>query len=256
MRPRAILATALALGLLAPAAHAWPASIMQRLARDARRLLPAALSRLLAEREDKIFEAAAHFPVELQRALAADLERGALRAETLAEMQAHLGRVSELMTEKRVSEALVQLGACYRIPADLADPVLSVGAAGYPPGVTREYYAFVEANLAKIPVVLEDRAALQLKPPALPEYWKGVLQRSKQQSHVIGEELFQRGRLVDHRTLDFRNPAFGVGSLSYSRAVNAIAVTWLALWRGLGGDTTRMPVPIEIRPRIPEQPRE
>jgi hypothetical protein len=61
---------------------------------------------------------------------------------------------------------------------------------------------------------------------------------------------------VDHRTLDYRNPAFAVGSLSYSRAVNAIAVTWLAQWRGMGGDTTRMPVPIEIRPRIPDEPRE
>jgi hypothetical protein len=253
MRPRAILGAALALLLLPPAAHAWPAATMQRLARDARRLLPAALSRLLAEREDKIFEAAAHFPLALQRALATDLERGTLRPQTLLELQAHLERVPELMKEKRVSEALVQLGASYRIAADLADPVLSVGPGGYPPGVAREYYAFVEANLAKIPVVLEDRAALQLKPAALPEYWRGVLQRSRQQSHVIGEELFQKGRLVDHRTLDFRNPAFGVGSLSYSRAVNAIAVTWLAQWRGLGGDTTRMPVPIQIKPSISER---
>jgi len=73
---------------------------------------------------------------------------------------------------------------------------------------------------------------------------------------VIGEELFQGGRVLDHRKLDFRNPAFGVGSLSYSRAVNAIAVTWLAMWRGMGGDISNMPVPIQIRPRIPEQPRE
>jgi hypothetical protein len=256
MRPRAILVTALALGLLAPPAHAWPAGLMERLARDARRLLPAALNRLLAEREDKIFEAGKHFPVELQRALAADLERGGLRPETLLELQAHLERVPELMREKRVSEAIIQLGASYRIPADLADPVLSVGPVCFAPGVVREYYAFVEANLSKIPVVLEDRAALQLAPAALPEYWKGVLQRSRQQSHVIGEELFQRGRVVDHRTLDYRNPAFAVGSLSYSRAVNAIAVTWLAQWRGMGGDTTRMPVPIQIRPRIPDEPRE
>lgn len=254
MRPRAMLAFALASSLASSAAHAWPASLMHCLARDARRLLPSTLNRLLGEREDKIFEAAARFPPALQRALAADLQAGALRPETLERLQAHLQGFSDLMREKRVSEALVYLGATYRVPADLSDPVLAAGPAGYPAGVAREYYAFVEKNLGKIPVVLEDRAALQLSGAELPRYFRGVLERSRAQSHVIGEELFRRGKLVDHRSLDFRNPAFGVGSLSYSRAVNAIAATWLALWRAAGGDTTRMPVPIEIRPRGPEKP--
>jgi len=249
MRPRRILPLAIALSLSCAPAFAWPSSLMRLLARDARRLLPGTLSRLLAEREDKIFEAAGRFPPPLARALAIDLSSGALRPETVKELQAHLQGFSDLMREKRVSEALVHLGATFRVPADLADPALAVGPAGYPAGVTREYYAFVEANLGKFPVVLEDRAALQLGAADLPRYWRGVLERSRGQSHVIGEELFQHGRVVDHRRLDFRNPAFGVGSLSYSRAVNAIAVTWLALWRGTGGDTTRMPVPIEIHPR-------
>lgn len=253
MRPRAILAFALACWLAPSAAHAWPASLMHCMARDARRLLPASLSRLLAEREDKIFEAAARFPPALQQALAGDLQSGTLRPETVKELLAHLQGFSELMREKRVSEALIYLGATYRVAADLSDPVLTAGPAGYPPGVAREYYAFVEKNLAKIPVVLEDRAALQLRGAELPRYWEGVLERSRAQSHVIGAELWKRGRLVDHKQLDFRNPAFGVGSLSYSRAVNAIAATWLALWRGAGGDTTRMPVPIEIRPRGPDK---
>jgi hypothetical protein len=248
-----MLALALPLALVCATAHAWPASLMHSLARDARRLLPGTLSRLLAEREDKIFDAATRFPAPLAQALARDLSAGALRAETLEELQAQLRQFSELMREKHVSEALVHLGASFRIPADLADPVLGVGPAGYPPGVAREYYAFVEANLGKFPVVLEDRAALKLGVSDLPRYWRGVLERSRSQSHVIGEELFQQGRLVDHKRLDFRNPAFAVGSLSYSRAVNAIAVTWLALWRGVNGDTSRMPVPIEIHPRDKEK---
>jgi hypothetical protein len=237
-------------------AFAWPTSLMQRLARDARRLLPNTLNGLLAEREDKVFEAALRFPPALSQALAADLIRGSLRAETVQQLQSHLQGFSDSMREKRVSEALVQLGASFRVPADLADPVLSAGHAGYPPGVVREYYAFVEANLGKIPVVLEDRAALQLKGAELPRYWQSVLERSRAQSHVIRQELFQRGRVVDHRTLDYRNPAFAVGSISYSRAVNAIAATWLALWRDANGDTTRMPTPIPVRPQGPDDSRE
>src|SRR5437870_3668251 len=125
MRPRRTLACALLLLLLVPpAAHAWPASLMHSLARDARRLLPKTLARLLAEREDKIFEAASRFPAPLARALALDLSAGALRAETLDALQAHLGAAGALMKEKKASEALVELGASYRVPADLADPAL------------------------------------------------------------------------------------------------------------------------------------
>lgn len=237
-------------------ASAWPTPLMHRLARDARRLLPNTLQALLAEREDKIFEAAYRFPPELSHTLAADLTRGALRPETVSLLQGHMKGFADAMGEKRIGEALILLGASFRVPADLADPVLSVGEAGYPPGVVREYYAFVEANLGKIPVVLEDRRALQLKSGELPQYWQSVLASSRAQSHVIREELFQKGRLVDHRTLDYRNPAFAVGSISYSRAVNAIAVTWLALWRDANGDTTRMPTPIPVKPSGADNPRE
>ena len=257
MRLGKSLLLACVLALAPHAAHAWPASLMQRLERDARRLLPPTVNRLLGEREDRIFEEARRFPPALAVALARDLSAGSLSRDTLARIEAQVSGFSDLMRERRVGQALVLLGATFRVPADLADPVLSAGPAGYPPGVANEYYAFVERNLGKIPVVLEDRAALQLDKESLPAYWQSVLDRSRTQSQVIPTELFQRGRLVDQRTLDFRNPAFGVASLSYSRAVNAIAATWLALWRHANGDTTRMPVPRAVLPeseRAPFQP--
>jgi hypothetical protein len=65
---------------------------------------------------------------------------------------------------------------------------------------------------------------------------------------VIGDELFKNGRALDHRRIDFRSPVFGVASLSYSRAVTAIAATWLAVWREAHGDTTRLPKPREVVP--------
>jgi hypothetical protein len=66
---------------------------------------------------------------------------------------------------------------------------------------------------------------------------------------VIGAELFTNGRVVDHRRIDYRSPVFGVASLSYSRAVTAIAATWLAVWREARGDLTRTPRALEIHPR-------
>jgi hypothetical protein len=55
--------------------------------------------------------------------------------------------------------------------------------------------------------------------------------------------------VVDHRTIDFRSPVFGVASLAYSRAVTGIAATWLALWREARGDVTRRRPPSTVAPR-------
>src|SRR4029453_5779390 len=109
-------------------------------------------------------------------------------------------------------------------------------------------------NPKKSPVVIEKKGALRLSRKDLPAYWQGVLGRSRTQSPVIRTELFQRGRVIDHRTVDFRNPVFGVASLSYSRAVNAIAATWLAVWGDVRGDVTRMVPPTPVKPRDPRDP--
>lgn len=242
----------LAVGALLPrTAGAWPATLVESLARDARRLVPRSLGILMSEREKEIFEAAQRLPPELTQALAADLVQGELQPATLAVLDAHAAEAVALLRDQKVSEGVVKLGALLRIPADLSDPVLAVGAEGYPAGVTHEYYSFVNLNLKKIPVVLDSKPALRLARRDLPGYWQGLLGRSRSQSGVIRTELFQRGRIVDHRTIDFRNPVFGVASLSYSRAVTAIAATWLAVWRDVRGDVTRMSSPQTLRPRPP-----
>ena len=227
---------------------AWPAEIVESLGRDARRLVPRSLSTLMGEREAEIFAAARAVPPEVTQALARDLALGELRPATLALLDARATQAARLFRERRVSDGVVELGALMRIPADLSDPVLTAGAPGFPPGVTREYYAFLGASLGKIPVVLEEPAALRLQRGELPAYWQGVLGKSRVHSPVIRASLFRDGRLVDHRTLDFRSPVFGVASLAYSRAVTAIAATWLAVWRDVRGDLTRMKPAAEVRP--------
>lgn len=250
MARRTLLAIAV-VAVLAAEAAAWPAALMQSLGRDARRLVPRSLARLMAEREPQIIAEAQRFPPELAQALATDLADGVLRPATVAALEGRASEAVELFGEQRVSEGVIKLGALLRIPADLSDPVLSAGNEGYPSGVVREYYAFVEGSLDKIPVVLDDAAALRLRSRALPAYWQSLLGRSRSQSAVIRTELFQNGRVVDHRTIDYRSPVFGVGSLSYSRAVTAIAATWLALWREANGDLTRIPATREVRPQEP-----
>jgi len=222
---------------------------MECLNRDARRLLPLSLARLLARREPQILEEVRRFPPRLGQALAEDLSAGRLQPDTLAALDTETGEIVLMLKQQRVSEGLVRLGALLRVPADLSDPVLTAGPEGYPAGVTREYYAFVETSLDKIPVVLSDPPALKLSRQQLSRYWQDVLGQSREQAPVIRIEMFQGGRVVDHKSIDYRSPVFGVASLSYSRAVTAIAATWLAVWREARGDLTRMREPRTLVPR-------
>jgi hypothetical protein len=245
---RTLVATAL-LSVLAVDVFAWPATITQSLIRDARRLVPRSLGLLLLEREDQVVAEAQRFPPELYQAVATDLSTGTLQPETLAALDAHAREAVDLLRQRRINEGIVRLGALLRIPADLSDPVLSAGPEGYAPGVVREYYAFVEGNLDKIPVVLDDPEALKMESRRLAVYWQGLVVRSRAQSGLIGSELFQRGRVVSHTSLDWHSPVFSVASLSYSRAVTAIAATWIALWRDVRGDVTRQPQPVILAPK-------
>ena len=232
---------------------AWPAETMAALSRDARKLLPRSLNRLLGERESEVLDETRRFPPELSRALAQDLPTGRLRPETIQGLEALAEDALRLLRQGQASEGLVRLGGLLRIAADLSDPVLAVGPEGWPAGVTREYYALFAANLGKMPVVLDDPKALELTREQLPGLWQSLVDRSRPQVPVIREELFVNGRVVDHRRLDYRSPAWAVSSLAYSRAVTGAAATWLAVWREAHGDTTHTPRAREVRPE-PDRP--
>jgi hypothetical protein len=225
---------------------------MTALSRDARKLLPRSLGRLLGEREPEVLEELQRFPPDLSRALARDLPGGRLQPETVAALEAQADRVIGLLKEGQVSQGLVRLGGLLRIPADLSDPVLAVGPEGWPPGLTREYYSLFAANLGRMPVVLDDAESLKLDRKDLPALWQSLLERTRPQVPVIRAELFRDGRVVDHRRLDYRSPAWAVSSLAYSRAVTGAAATWLAVWRAARGDATRTPRARVVRPEEPK----
>ena len=100
---------------------------MTPLSRDARKLLPRSLSRLLGEREPQVLEELRRFPPDVSRALAQDLPSGTLRPETVAALEAQVGRAVELLRGGQVSDGIVRWGGLLRIAADLSDPVLAVG---------------------------------------------------------------------------------------------------------------------------------
>jgi len=226
-------------------ARAWPPALEQALFRDAQRLLPAPLARLLQAREETVLEAARSLDLE---SLTGELQAGRLEPHTLSAADAQMGQAVALMQQRRVGAGLVQLGALLRIAADVSDPALAASQGQLPPEVMSEYYAFIEANLDKIPVVLDDPHALRLRREELGDYWQSLLTRSRDDAGVIRTELFWGGRVVRHQTLDYHSPVFGVGSLAYSRAVTGIAATWLAGWRTVRGDLSGVREPHTLTP--------
>jgi hypothetical protein len=245
---RRTLVVLLAACLLAGEAHAWPESLFRPLLRDARRMVPRSLSGLIMEREEEVLEAIRRFPPELTQAMARDLSAGALHPDTITALDGQAALALEAFKARRVSEGVVVLAATMRVPMDLSDPALTIGPAGYPAGVVREYYAFLEANLSKIPVVLADEKALKLRRGDLPAYWRALLAGSRRQSEVLAGEMIRQGQVVSHRLIDFRSPVFAVASLSYSRATTAIAATWIAIWQDARGDLTRPAKPKLVVP--------
>jgi hypothetical protein len=249
------LAAAVALlGALATPAAAWPPELESSLYRDAQRLLPRSLAILLHDRERAVLEAAHESRPELT-GWSTELTSGRISPETAGHFDAQLKDAAALMFKRQMSAGLIRMGALFRVAADVSDPVLCGGADRYPPGVVREYYSFIAGNLDKIPVVLDDPAALKLGREQLPGYWQGLLARSREDSPVILTELFINGRVVNHAAIDYRSPVFGVGSLAYSRAVNSVAATWLAGWRGVRGDLTQMRRPRIVEPRDSSPPQ-
>ncbi len=243
-RLRMCLRLALLISLLTASASpllAWPAALEESLYRDAQRLLPRSLALLLHDRERAVLAASRASSPEMT-GLKSEIAAGRLSPPTLLAIDTQLRDVATLMQRREFSAGLLRLGTLLRVAADVSDPVLA-SAEPVAPEVAVEYYAFVQAHLDKIPVVLNDRRALGLRREELPEYWQSLLVRSREDAPVLSTELFAGGRIVRHETLDYRSPVFGVGSLAYSRAVNGIAATWLAGWRSVRGDMGQMREP-------------
>lgn len=234
-------------GATARPACAWSPTLEHALFLDAQRMLPRSLALLMRDRERAVFDAAQRPPQGLA-AFRTELASGSLGVPTVGFFDAELRGAADMMTRKQLGAGLVRMGAVFRLVADVSDPVLASPSGELPPEVVAQYYAFLESNLAKIPVVLADENSLHLRRDELPAYWQSLLERSRDDGPVIRTEMYVDGRVTRHEALDYRSPVFGVGSLAYSRAVTAIASTWLATWRSVHGDMGRIRPPYLLGP--------
>ena len=93
-----------------PRASAWPAETITALSRDARKLLPRSLNRLLGERESQVLDEAERLPPDISRALALDLPTGRLRPETSQALESQADAALSLLKQGLASEDTAQAG--------------------------------------------------------------------------------------------------------------------------------------------------
>ena len=238
--------------VFAPApASAWPADLSQRIAKDALRLLPQSLVEVFRANEAEIFADARTSTMPALALLYLDLPKGRLGAPTQAALAEELAMRAKDLHGKDFRGAIIALGATYRLAVDLADPAVGagLGSDAKTKAIRREFYAFVTANLDKIPVVVVRPESMRLGLDSIPAFLDEVVSRTPEHSALLREEAQENGRVLKAAEIDFRSPVFAVASTAYSRSVNAVAATWIAIWRSAGGDMQRQKPPRLIKPR-------
>jgi|CXWL01.1.fsa_nt_gi hypothetical protein len=251
MRPRSIACALLALALGPLRAEAWPADLSERIARDALRLLPRSLAEAFLANEVEIFANARISGMPALPLLYQDVQKGRLGEPSQTALAQEFAERVKALQGRDFRAAVIALGVTYRLAVDLADPAVGAGLGDdvKARAIRREFYAFVTANLDKIPVVVVAPESMRLALPQVPAFLDAVVARTPAQGARLREEGQEAGRVLAAREIDFRSPVFAVASTAYSRSVSAVAATWIAIWRSAGGDMQRTPSPRLIKPR-------
>lgn len=225
---------ALLLGFIEPAL-AWTPATRRRMIEDAARLVPPAMQRLIKRHRREVARGLAphgtevsegHFQHPDGNGQLVDKAVGAMRAACEA-----------LNAEEPMRRVAGRLGLVAHLVADLNDPLASDAADGREKLYAADFARYVERILPKVRVTLEERVPEGSDAPALRRWSQQAVERARELYAPIGRSYWRDDRLVDSRTFDERSIPFGIGALSYARAVNDIALAWMMIWGEGGGDS-------------------
>ncbi|HVR42377.1 MAG TPA: hypothetical protein VMS56_02930 [Thermoanaerobaculia bacterium] len=226
MRP---IALAL-LGLLAAAPLlAWTADAEVRIAKKAASLAPPDLRMLILKYE-------AEYLAGVRDASAEERDAERHRERTAGgpfrrEIDEQVSRAVQTVRRRDpMSELVYQLGTISHLVADANNP-LRVGPSSLAP-VERDYEAYFAGNLRKFPTVFYGlRDGFDVS---------GVIgaafERSRRFNALLEQEYHREGRRRSSAEFDDRSTAFGIASVSYSRAVSDTVNVFFYVWKEAGGD--------------------
>ena len=213
-------------------ASAWTRTSDERIARKSAELAPPDLRMLLQRYEseyklglekaqaDEGSDAHHYFVLSRQGRLRERIER-----ETRSSIDAiRKGEPMSIVVEK--------LGGLVHLVADANNPF---HVAKDDPRLTpshNDYEQYFERRLAKFPTVFYG-----LDPQfRLSAYLDRTFARSARFYPLVAEEYFRNGERRTSAAFDDRSTAFGIASISYSRAVSDVVNLYYYIWKEAGGD--------------------
>jgi hypothetical protein len=213
-------------------AGAWTRVSDERIARKAAALAPPDLSMLIDRFE-------ADYRRGLERAQADEgsdshryfvlSRKGRLRERIEKETRGAIDAVHKGDPMSTVVErlgGLVHLIADANNPFHVADDNPRLGAS------QNDYEQYFERRLAKFPTVFYG-----LDPQfRLGSYLDKTFARSAKFYPLVAEEYFRGGERRTSAAFDDRSTAFGIASISYSRAVTDVVNLYYYIWKEAGGD--------------------
>lgn len=231
-----------------PGASIWTPAARERMARDALKVAPPAMVRLIRLHPEALLEGIRRG--EELEGQTHHRQQGETPGLGAAAALATVGRkaVDALDGHRPVRELVYYLGLAAHFATDLSDPVLTWPDAGAG-AFSADYAEYVEANLARFPVVFYGYPDLSvaaggppLEIPAV-EALEGEGYRAAAGARRYFPHLSRSYAKTGGSSLSFdvRSIPFGVASLCYSRGVTNIARAWLHIWRSARGDISETP---------------
>lgn len=221
------------LALLFPlTATAWTRVSDQRIAKKAAALAPPDLSMLIERFEGDYLRG-------LERAQAdegSDAHRyfvlsrkGRLRERIEKETR---GAIDAVRKGDPMSSVVERLGGLVHLVADANNPFHVANDNPRLSASQNDYEQYFERRLAKFPTVFYG-----LDPHfRLGSYLDKTFARSAKFYPLVAEEYFRGGERRTSAAFDDRSTAFGIASISYSRAVTDVVNLYYYIWKEAGGD--------------------
>ncbi|MGK2856381.1 MAG: hypothetical protein ACSLFQ_04165 [Thermoanaerobaculia bacterium] len=224
---------AITLALLLPSiASAWTPETEEKIAAKSARLAPPDL-RLLIEKyaedyENGVRRAAAPAECAKHRYLAS---RG--KGELKAIIERDVNDAIKLMKKDRQIGAFVErLGRISHLVADANNPFHTDDSNPKLRESQADFEGYLGRKVNSFPTVFY---GLNINRD-VPRYVDGIVRRSASHYPLLDEEYFRGGRRRTSSEFDDRSTAFGVASISYSRAVTDNVNLYYYIWREAGGD--------------------
>jgi hypothetical protein len=226
-------------------AGAWTGKSRAQILRGAVRLMPESLREMMQAYQQELLLGMSHpgskedAPEHWQHP---DGDYGAAAHKAEEEARA---LVTALDGREPLWKVVRRFGALAHWVADVNNPLHAADPDPNLKNYYRDYQSFLQESMEDFPLVFQGYRSPTLTSGGPATYLLQSSERSRKYAESVRRAYHPDGKRVSPQAFDSRSLTFGVGSLSYSNAVNDIARVWLWAWEAGHGDTTHTPYPLD-----------